>query len=86
MLIEEYFVNNAKLRHVCYTLIGKKNSKMYAAIIILFSPLILWFIMVLLRQKNISHSHICDSRWVFWHFTDIYMPISVHDVTSTTNF
>ena len=43
MLIEEYFVINAKLCHECYTLNGQNISKMYAAIIILFSPLILWF-------------------------------------------
>ena len=29
-------------------------------------------------QNNISRPHIGGSRWVFWHFTDIYMPISVH--------
>ena len=26
-------------------------------------------------QNNISQPHIGGSRWVFWHFTDIYMPI-----------
>ena len=54
---EEDFVINAKLCNDCYTLNGpNKLSKMYAALLILTSPLIVCFIKVLIECRTILHT------------------------------